>query len=255
MARMPLKFDAFGICFEIRPGFMLLVFVVVLVMLRAGFWQLDRAEQKLAMQRDFTAASQADPVDLNNGLPPPPEAIRYRKVTATGGYLAGKQFLLDNRVEVDEHGVKRVGYAILSPFKLAGGESVILVNRGWLPAGDERRILPRIDVAPGLRRIEGILNLPGGSFRLGKMDSGDGWPRVIQFVDYDAISGRLQTDIYPAVIMLSPESEDGYLRNWRPVVEGAGIHYSYAFQWFAMSLAVMVLFFIFTVRRKHDGRD
>ena len=253
MARMPLKLDAFGLCFEIRPGFALLVFVVVLIMLRAGFWQLDRAEQKLAMQRDFEAASRAEPVELNNGLPKP-EAVRYRRVLATGEYLPEKQFLLDNRIKVDEYGVKRVGYEVLSPFKLASG-SVLLVNRGWLPAGEDRRLLPRIEVAPGLRRIEGTINLPGDSFRLGDMDSGQEWPRVIQFIDYYVIGRRLEADVYPAVIMLSPGVEDGYLRNWRPVVEGPRIHYSYAVQWFAMSLAVVILFFVFTVRRKRDERD
>lgn len=252
MARMPLKFDRFGFHFEFRPGFALLVCAVVLIMLRAGFWQLERAEQKQVMQRDFEVALRAGSVELDRGLPRP-EAVRYRKVTATGEYLPGKQFLLDNRVESDEHGVKRVGYEVLSPFALPGG-SMVLVNRGWLPAGDDRRILPPIAVKPGLRRIEGTINLPGESFRLGDMDSGDEWPRVIQFIDYDKIGRQLQADVYAAVIMLSPDEEDGYLRSWRPVAEGPRMHYSYAVQWFAMSLAVVILFFVFTVRRKHDER-
>jgi surfeit locus 1 family protein len=253
MARMPLKYDRFGFRFEIRPGFALLVFVVVLVMLRAGFWQLDRAEQKLSMQQAFETASQSDSVNLNNGLPEP-EVIRYRGVLATGEYLPGKQFLLDNRIGVDERGVKRVGYEVLTPFILTNG-GMVLINRGWLPAGDDRRLLPNLDVASGTRRIEGRVDLPGKGFRLGDMDNGDGWPRVIQFIDYGIIERRLQTDIYPAVIMLSPEADDGYLRDWRPVIEGPRIHYSYAVQWFAMSLAVVILFLIFTVRRKHDERD
>lgn len=248
MNRIPLKLDAFGIHFEIRPGFALLVFVIVLVMLRAGFWQLDRAEQKIAMQQAFEAGSQANPVRLSGELPQP-EIIRYRKVLAEGEYLAGKQFLLDNRIGVDERGVKQAGYDVLTPFRLAN-DKVVLVNRGWVPAGQDRRQLPGIDVAPGIRRVEGVVNLPGESFRLGEMDSGDQWPRVIQFIDYDAIARRVRADVYPAVIMLTPEEEDGFLRVWRPVVEGPRIHYSYAVQWFAMSLAVVVLFFVFTTRRQ-----
>lgn len=247
MARLPLKVDAFGLHFEIRPGFALLVFVVVLIMLRAGFWQLDRAEQKLAMRQAFEASSKADIVNLNNDLPQP-ETIRYRKVMATGEYLSGKQFLLDNRVRVNENGVKQVGYDVLTPLRLVNGH-VVLVNRGWVPAHD-RRQLPRIDVKPVNRSVEGIINLPGKSFRLGEMDSGDGWPRIIQYIDYTALAGRLQADVYPAVVMLAPGEEEGYLRDWQPVVEGPRIHYSYAVQWFAMSLAVVILFFVFTVRRK-----
>lgn len=248
MARTPLKLDAFGLHVEIRPGFALLVLVIVLVMMRAGFWQLDRAGQKIAMQRALAAALHADPVTLNGDLPRPRD-IRYRKALVTGEYLPGRQFLLDNRVQVDAHGDRRVGYEVLTPLRLVNGD-VVLVNRGWLPASPDRTQLPDINVEPGMRRIEGVVNLPGKSFRLGDMDSDTRWPRLIQFIDYNAIAGRLQADVYPAVIMLAPDEADGYLRDWQPVVQGPRMHYSYAIQWFAMSLAVVVLFVIFSVRRK-----
>lgn len=248
MARTPLKLDAFGLHFEIRPGFTLLVLVIVVVMVRAGFWQLGRAGQKVAMQQAFAAALHADPVTLNGDLPRP-EDVRYRKALATGEYLPGRQFLLDNRVQLDERGVTRVGYEVLTPLRLTNG-GVVLVNRGWVPAGRDRARLPDINVESGMRRIEGVVNLPGESFHLGEMDSDARWPRLIQFIDYNAMARRLQADVYPAVIMLAPGEADGYLRDWQPVVQGPRIHYSYAIQWFAMSLAVIILFFVFTIRRK-----
>lgn len=250
MARTPLKLDAFGLPFEIRPGFALLVLVIVLIMIRAGFWQLDRAEQKVAMRRTFEAALHADPMRLDSDLPPP-EDIRYRQVLATGEYLTGRQFLLDNRVQVDESGVKRVGYEVLTPLKLANGK-VVLVNRGWIPVGQSRQRLPAINVEPGVRRLEGVLNLPGESFHLGEMDSDARWPRLIQFIDYDVMARRLQADVYPAVIMLAPDEAGGYLRDWQPIVQGPGMHYSYAIQWFAMSLTAVILFIVFTVRRSNN---
>lgn len=248
MARTPLKLDAFGLHVEFRPGFALLVLAIVLVMVRAGFWQLDRAGQKIAMQRAFAAALRADPVTLNGDLPRP-EDIRYREAMATGEYLPGRQFLLDNRVRLDEHGVRRVGYEVLTPLKLASGR-IALVNRGWVPGGRDRTQLPDVDVKSGMRRIKGVVNLPGKSFHLGDMDSDERWPRLIQFVDYEAIARRLGADVYPAVIMLAPGDADGYLRDWQPVLRGPRMHYSYAIQWFAMSLAVVILFVIFTVRRR-----
>lgn len=248
MARTPLKLEAFGLHFEIRPGFALLVLVIVLVMVRAGFWQLDRAGQKIAMQQAFAAALHAGPVSLNGDLPRP-EDVRYRKALATGKYLPGRQFLLDNRVRVDGQGVRRVGYEVLTPLRLANGD-VVLVNRGWVPAGRDRTQPPAVDVEPNMRRVEGVINLPGKSFHLGDMDSDARWPRLIQFIDYNAMARRLQANVYPAEIMLAPGEADGYLRDWQPVVQGPRIHYSYAIQWFAMSLAVVILFFVFTIRRK-----
>lgn len=248
---MPIRFRVFKFRFESGAGFVLLVLAVITLMVGAGFWQLDRARQKTAMLQAFDKASLADSLAVAGGLPPP-EEIRYRQVRINGSYITDTQLLLDNRVFADESGNKRVGYEVLTPFRTRDGV-LLLVNRGWTPGGDDRRVLPDVDIDTREREIIGIVDTPQKSFSLGGIDADTLWPRVIQYIDYAALTERLEaSNLYPAILMLAPEDESGFGRNWKPVFEGPMKHYSYATQWFLMSLAVVILFLVFSRQNKRD---
>jgi surfeit locus 1 family protein len=246
-----IRFRFFRLHFESGAGFVLLVAAVLALMIGAGFWQLDRARQKTAMLQAFENAMDIDVFTVLQGLPSP-EIIRYRQLRIMGSYLADRQLLLDNRMLTDEHGTRRVGYEVLTPFRMNDG-AVLLVNRGWVAGGDDRRVLPDVGVDTRERGIIGIVDMPQKSFSLGEIDADMSWPRVIQYIDYAALAGRLEiSNLYPAILMLAPEDESGFQRNWQPVIEGPLKHYSYAAQWFLMSLATVILFLVFARRNKHD---
>ena len=72
----------------------LVTLILLAVMVRLGFWQLDRAEQKRDLQRDFATAAAASPEAL--AVPAPPADDAPAHVRVRGHYLAAPQFLLDN---------------------------------------------------------------------------------------------------------------------------------------------------------------
>jgi surfeit locus 1 family protein len=47
--------------------------------------------------------------------------------------------------------------------------------------------------------------------------------------------------VLPYVLLLNTDEEDGYVRRWKPPDSGTSTHYGYAFQWFAMALALFGL--------------
>jgi surfeit locus 1 family protein len=239
--------------FELRPGFALLVLAVSALMLWAGFWQLDRAAQKIAIEQSRLQASNQPVLVLQQVLEflPEPASVRYRAVQLSGRYDSARQFLLDNRVIKTKQG-SRVGYHVITPLVLNDGRGVVLINRGWIPAGAQRGVLPDIEVDTAPRIITGTLDVPERGFHLGDMDTNRSWPRVIQFIDYDALAKRLGLTVYPAVIVLDQAQPDAYTRDWRPVVEGPQKHYAYAVQWFLMCLAVLMLFAWFSVKRNEE---
>ena len=53
----------------------------------------------------------------------------------------------------------------------------------------------------------------------------------------DELSAELGQELLPFILLLSPEDDDGYVRLWQPRDSGPGMHYGYAFQWFAMAAA------------------
>lgn len=235
-----------NIGFEFNIGFAVLVLAVCAVMFRAGFWQLDRAQEKIRMQQQ-TEAARLQPVLHIFGDLPPPESLRYRQIRITGHYQGGQQFLLDNKIKPEVAGAARVGYHVLTPFVTDAG--MLLVDRGWVPVGADRNRLPEVAVSTEQRDITGIVTLPGNGFRLGSIDSGEGWPRVVQFVDYELLAQRLNARLYPAVLVLAGDRADGFDYNWKPELDGPQQHYSYATQWFLMCGAMVLLFVWFSARR------
>lgn len=251
----------------------LLFLLVGSIMLLLGRWQLQRAEEKITLAAVAEQALAAAPVDvrelitLNNATV---VAVReYGRLQARGSLLAERQFLWDNRIHKGQ-----AGYEIIVPLLLAaepGGteNTVLLLNRGWVAAGLSRSEWPDMAIGANetldIERVEGLLTLPSRGFASGPaLPEGSGstdteteWPKLLQYLDYSAIAESLGYPVVAGVVQhissLSPEFE-GLLKtdNWQPVANGPEKHYGYAFQWFAMFIALTGIYWITNSRRAGD---
>ena len=232
-------------------GFSLLVLALVLITAKAGFWQLERAGYKLAIQQAYQEGLLA-PVEVLEEIAPNVHEYLFRRVQLEGHYVSAKQFLLENRYRVQANGFRQIGYEVLTPFKLRRGQS-ILVNRGWIPMETmDRQQLPEVAANESLFKIMGIIAVPEKGFQLGAMDSDSMWPRRLLYIDLLQVNDRLQQEQYPAVLMLSEGKPEAYRADWQPVVDGSVKHYSYAVQWFLMSLVTIILFGFFVIKRRKN---
>ena len=115
------------------PTFATLVAVAIFV--TAGNWQRARMEAKEALRVQLDAAASSAPAPL-------PKSVadwsvwRFRPITATGTFDADHQILIDNKV----HG-GNVGFDVMTPLRLDDGR-VVLVDRGFIRAGQSRQMLP-----------------------------------------------------------------------------------------------------------------
>ncbi len=221
--------------------YLLLTVVVAGLFARLGWWQMSRAQEKITMQGAADAQALQPAI---TELAEFDQSMLYRKVKLQGRYDFDRQFLQDNRIHK-----QRVGYEVLTPFYPDHDKSrVILVNRGWIPQGKDRSSLPDISTGiaePASRLASGLLVQPSKGFTLG--DASDetqkSWPIVLQYIDYETIAAKLdKIGVLPAVLVLAPQEPQSYTYVWQPVANGPEKHYGYAFQWFAMMLAVIVLF-------------
>jgi surfeit locus 1 family protein len=208
------------------------------VFVSLGLWQLDRAAEKRTLLQ--LAAEEGPAWDA---LPPddtPLEAWLFRRVALSGGYEAQRQVLLDN-MTLDG----RVGYQVLTPFRLDSGE-LVLVNRGWVPAAGQRSELPAVDVADGPRVVEGRLNrLPRPGIRLGPGLPGapdDPWPRRLLYPDHPTLVEAYREALAPYQLQLDPTAPDGFVRRWELVNMPPERHLGYAVQWFAFALVLVVIY-------------
>lgn len=234
--------------YEFRPGFVpTLAVVVVLPLLTAlGFWQLHRAKETQAYLDSLRAGQQSSPLDLNNALPAYSIA-HHRVVIASGHYDTTHQFLLDNQIYRGEP-----GYHVLTPLRLGAGGETILVDRGWIAASFDRKVLPDVTVDDRIRKIRGIVDKgPTVGIRLGQPYVGNGsWPQRIEYVDFNYIAQALPYRVAPYLIRLDPGAEDGFVREPPKPAMGPERNIGYAAQWFAMASAVAIIYLLVNLKRR-----
>ena len=141
-----------------------------------------------------------------------------------------------------------MGYEVLSPLQSRSGLWV-LVNRGWMAAGDDRRELPRIETPQAMVELRGIISLPPGKTLILGEQEAPGWPKVIERVELTRLSQQLGRELQPVVILLAPASPYGFAREWQVTPMGAQRHLAYAFQWFSLAAVLLIVYLVVNTRR------
>lgn len=219
--------------------------VSVVVMVKLGFWQYGKAQQKLALQAAYDARLHEAPVPL-------PEAVddienwRYRHIRAEGIYESQYQVLLDNQVEGEI-----AGYHVITPFRYPGSNTLVLVDRGWIPMGD-RNQLPKIETPPGKVAIEGFAWVPSNKFyELAPPPESSGWQVLWQNMDMRRYAKSVPFKVLPFVVRLdAASSAGGYVRNWPKPAERVETNIGYAWQWWGFSVAVVLIWIFVNLKRK-----
>jgi surfeit locus 1 family protein len=215
-------------------------------MVSLGFWQLDRAEFKDALQQKIVERKNLTPVDLNE-LPESSEQRRYYPVRFYGEFDTEHNFLLDNKVLNGD-----VGYHVFTPVKVDESK-IILVNRGFLKQGKSRDNLPAIETPGGKIMFRGLLDLtPPRALVLAENTlETTRWPIVLQYIDLDEIEQILGYQLYDMVLWLD-QDQPGSLEYDLPVLNlNSAKNNGYAFQWFAMSLALLLIYVVVNTKRRN----
>lgn len=214
-----------------------------------GLWQLDRAAQKRALQSriDARAALPAweTPDLLSMG---DPEDGLHRAVRLSGRWVSEATVFLDNR-QMDG----RTGFYVVTPFRLAGSERAVLVQRGWVPRDfQDRSRIPDLPTPEGEIRIEGRLAPPPGKlYELGEAGRGP----IRQNIDLAAFAQEAGLPLLALSVVQRGDAADGLRREWPVVAAGVHKHHGYAFQWFglcALAGFLYVWFQFISPRRKRN---
>ena len=221
---------------------------------RLGFWQLDRAQQKLDLQarlQSRAALPALSVAELPAALAADPAAAQTlydRPLQLRGRWLAEHTLYLDNR-QMNA----RQGFYVLTPLLLNSGDAV-LVQRGWMPRDfiDRSKLAP-LPTQPGDLLISGRL-APPPSKLLALADAEQG--PIRQSVDLPAYAREIGVTLRPWSLQQTAPAQavgeaggqpphaaavDGLLRQWPQVAVDVAKHHGYAFQWFALSALVLGL--------------
>ena len=227
----------------------LLVGAVVTVALTtsAGFWQLRRAAEKIALQETMDGQAVKTPLtaaQLRQAANPLP--LVHQRVQLRGTWTDKFTVYLDNR-QMDA----KVGFFVVTPLELEGGGAV-LVQRGWAPRSFENRSqLPQVETPAGVVEMEGRIALPPSKlFEPGVAAVGT----IRQNLNLSEFRTETGLPLMEVTVQQSGASSEGLRRAWPAVNLGVDKHYGYAFQWFALAALVALLTLWFQIIRPHYQR-
>lgn len=224
------------------------------LLISLGIWQLGRAGQKQALLELQSQRIQDAPLQLqapgDADADADAEALRYRKAIIKGRYDSAHQFLVDNQVFNG-----RVGYFVLTPYKIDNFEGAVLVNRGWVAANKSRTVLPDVTMSADAEMVSGRINhFPVVGLRLaGAEIPSDGWPAVVQVVDSQVLAKRLGYKVLDFQVELDAGEPNGYSREWKiNTAVSPEKHLAYAFQWFGLALTLVIIFIWLSCKKHVD---
>lgn len=197
--------------------------LVAVACVKLGFWQLGRLKEKRIANAKLAAGMAAAPVSA-----PCSTIERYRKVLLQGVYDYEHQVIVPNRSRQGSPGIH-----ILTPLRVPGNDTAVLVNRGWIYAPDGRTA----DL---------------GLWREGDTLSGVGYmeivpPRVVGKPPYPVAP-------YQAVLIGNTAGSKGIPPRIGVPVFDDGNHLSYAVQWFSFAIIALAGTFIF-INQQRKPRD
>jgi len=232
--------------FSPRPLTTVLAIALIFGLSSLGRWQLHKADEKRAMFDAFEHGTDATRA-VDRATAPVP---RYQHVEADGAYDPSRQILIDNMSDAHGH----AGYFVITPFALTSG-GWLLINRGWVPVGASRAVLPEVGVTGDTRTVRGRADhMPVPGIQLGRRaELQPPFPVVAEFPSRPEIAQLLRESGFITatdLILLDAGQPDGYAREWQPPGLPPLRHIAYAVQWFGLAVALAVIYLVTNLRRE-----
>ena len=221
------------------------VLILAAAFIGLGIWQLDRLDQRRALNALQESRLRTDAVPLNELIGD--EVIdlattEYRSATADGEFDPVHEVLIRSQVELGQ-----AGFHVITPLVFEDGAAV-LVNRGWVPLVMDS---PPVAAPPpeGQVTVDGWVHLTQTRPPLGAQEP-EGDLDVLNRVDIDRIAEQIPYELEPVYLVAAGEGSDELpIPVDPPDFANEGSHLAYAIQWFGFALVGLVGFF-FLIRRQ-----
>ena len=234
--------------FLLRPVWLLfhaVVLVGIVLMVAAGFWQLNRLDERQDFNAQVRERSQQAPLELQAVLDEieagtlDPTTAEWLPVTTSGTYLP------DQVVEFNNSQGGRAGDNVLTALVTddrapgATTDTTVIVNRGFIPLGIDVPAPPAVEVD-----VVGFVR-PSEVRQRGELTDGDdGTPLTeIRRIDIPRLAAQFPGAVAPVFVQLTSSDPAIGPGDPSPVVLPEldnGPHLSYAIQWFIFAVCVAV---------------
>ena len=204
--------------------------IAVIVMVNLSLWQFRRLDDRqsfneLVRERSAQTVVPLEDLDLED-----PEQVAWRRVGASGTYVADERVLILNRSQGG-----RAGVNLVTPLLLADGR-IVAVVRGFLPLD-----APIPPVPSGPVRVVGSLKTSDVR-RPGQPTEAAGERTEFFRLDLERFGEQIEGTLLPVAINLeiSDPAEEPSVQPVAAPELSDGPHLSYANQWLIFALAVVI---------------
>jgi surfeit locus 1 family protein len=222
----------------------LIALPAIVILIGLGIWQLDRLAWKQDLIETMERRMAESPHELGDIMALPADDRAWRPVMVVGRYLNDREMpLYRQSIEDGEP-----GYQILTPLVLANGRAV-LVNRGWVPEA-KRDAATRTGAPQGQVWVTGIVRDIGARapFAVDNSPATGEW----YWIDHDAMQDYAGVDLLPFVVVADRAGDPNVLpRGGQIRLDLPNDHLQYALTWFALAVALAVIYGLWMRRGPH----
>ena len=222
-----------------RLALTITVVLTCVVFCGLGVWQVNRLNQRLALIELVKQRMDEPAVAISGTETADPRALDYRSVTLRGTFEPAQEVLRRNR---SANGA--TGFHIVTPFKLSGTDTAVLVDRGWIPY-DKGTGKQWKAIAPpsGEVTIDGVAQISQTATD-GPVDPEvapgqrlDAWFRI----NVARIQQQVDVPLLPFFVeqQSNGEPQENYPILGITPLPDAGNHLSYAIQWFSFAIILL----------------
>jgi surfeit locus 1 family protein len=220
-----------------------IVLIVAIVCVRLGFWQLDRRQQKRALNQATTQRMRLPPIQLSpvvsdsNGL-------IFRRAVLNGDYDDAHSIIVAGR---SLRGVP--GVHVLTPMRIGG--AAVLVNRGWMPSADAASVAVDSVREADPRNLEALLTPFPQDYGGGAQP--DSFQRVWYSMDAVRLQRQFPYRVLPVIAQILPHANQPRypIRIQPPAIE-EGPHLGYAIQWFSFAVIALIGWTVLMLRTRRE---
>jgi surfeit locus 1 family protein len=224
--------------------FCTLAVIAAAIFVRFGFWQLSRLAERQARNATIVAAQHGAPVPFAS-LPADSAAAHYRPAVVAGAFDYAHELVLAGRTHQGSPGVE-----LLTPVRVVGRETAVLVDRGWVYSPDAGTVDRTRWREGDSSRVAGYVELyaPDAGVTASALDA-----RIVRRVSRSELTSRIPYPLAPYYLIQTGDTADAQhpARREIPALDD-GPHRVAAVQWFAFATIALVGA-LFVVLRERQG--
>ncbi|MGS0681453.1 SURF1 family protein [Shewanella sp. 125m-7] len=225
--------------------------IVFSILVKLGFWQLERAKYKAHWQQELTTRQAAAVLTYDQLLNlPKEEALTGFKLKTAVTPISTDIFILDNQVYKG-----RVGYLALQALQVNEAEPWLLVELGFIAASMDRAKLPNVTAITVPVMLEGRVYQKQMNPMSSDLMAETSWPKRIQNLNIPQLAKLIDKPL--ANLVLQPSNLDNaYPHPWQPIPLSSQKHQGYAVQWFSMAgvFALLMGYLFFRKLKQQDNK-